>query len=102
MTENEADVIEHLIEIEKNASSITDTALKEADLKIKQAKKLAEENYSKKYNDGILKIEEEFENQKKQIQEDTDQKINKYKEKFQATSQNKEAFVQLLENIFAS
>lgn len=102
MTENEADVIEHLIEIEKNASSITDTALKEADLKIKQAKKLAEENYSKKYNDGILKIEEEFENQKKQIKEDTDQKINKYKEKLQATSQNKEAFVQLLENIFAS
>lgn len=102
MEELESSVIEHLIEVETQASTVTLNAQQEALKIINNAKAKAETEYLAKYNEQLSKIVKEWDEKAKEISDSSEQEISKYKERINSTSQNTEAFNKLMDSIIAS
>lgn len=102
MEELESSVIEHLIEVETQASTVTLNAQQEALKIINNAKAKAETEYLQKYNEQLSKIVKEWDEKAKEISDSSEQEISKYKERINSTSQNTEAFNKLMDSIIAS
>ena len=102
MEELESSVIEHLIEVETQASTVTLNAQQEALKIINNAKAKAETEYLQKYNEQLSKIVKEWDEKAKEISDSSEQEISKYKECINSTSQNTEAFNKLMDSIIAS
>lgn len=102
MEELESSVIEHLIEVETQASTVTLNAQQEALKIINNAKAKAETEYLEKYNEQLSKIVKEWDEKAKEISDSSEQEISKYKERINSTSQNTEAFNKLMDSIIAS
>ena len=102
MEELESSVIEHLIEVETQASTVTLNAQQEALKIINNAKAKAETEYLQKYNEQLSKIVKEWDEKAKEISDSSEQEISKYKECINSTSQNTEAFNKLMDRIIAS
>ena len=69
MEELESSVIEHLIEVETQASTVTLNAQQEALKIINNAKAKAETEYLAKYNEQLSKIVKEWDEKAKEIWE---------------------------------
>ena len=89
---DEVDVIQHLMEIEKEASAIILEAQKTADQTISQARTEAESQFKEKYSVIIDKIQKDEESRKEQILEKSQSALEEYKESLGGTHKNQEAF----------
>lgn len=99
MAESETSVIEHLIEVENQASSITADAQKQAADKINSAKAEADKAYLEQFNVAVAELEKSFKAESEKINSKVSQEVNSYKEKLSKTAEDKAAFNRLLDNL---
>ena len=103
ITDNpELDAINHLLEIEKNASILVNEAHVESDKRISQARA----QFSAKYKENLEKITEELESEYKNkiesISKKYDDDFAEYKSSLEKKVQNKKYFSELLEKLLSN
>ena len=104
MAENtlEIDAINHLLEVEKNASALINDAAQEAERRLSQARAKYNSEYKTRYDEVALKLENEYQINHQKIAEKYQKEIETYKESLAAKPQNTEAFSSLLDKLFFS
>ncbi|MCR4741627.1 MAG: hypothetical protein K5866_01980 [Treponema sp.] len=104
MNENnpESDIINHLLEVEKNASILIDDALKEAERN--KAKALSEFNkiYKEKFDKEINEKSQYYENLIQETKDNHQKELNQYKEILSSKSLNIAAFNKEVESLLFS
>lgn len=104
MAENnsEIDAINHLLEVEKNASTLINDAATEAERRLSQARAKYNSDYKTRYDEIAAKLEAEYQNNHQQIADKYQKDIDSYKESLAAKPQNSEAFSSLLDKLIFS
>ena len=103
ITDNpELDAINHLLEIEKNASILVNEAHIESDKRISQART----QFSAKYKENLEKITEELESEYKNkmdsISKQYEDEFAEYKSSLEKKVQNKKDFSELLDKLLSN
>ena len=101
-TNTEIDAINHLLEVEKNASTLINDAAMEAERRLSQARAKYNSEYKARYDEVASKLESEYQNNHKQIEDKYNKDIETYKESLAAKPQNSEAFSSLLDKLIFS
>lgn len=99
MAEMESDVIEHLIELENQASSITQEAREKALKKVNSAKAAAEQEYLEKFNAASLELENSFKAESEKLKSQTSVKIDSYKTEVSDSKLDTAAFYKLMDSL---
>ena len=103
MAENtEIDAINHLLEVEKNASALINDAAQEADRRLSEARSKYNSEYKTRYDEVAARLEVEYQNNHQQIADKYQNDIDSYKESLAAKPQNSEAFSSLLDKLIFS
>ena len=97
--DSEVDVIQHLLEVEKEASLMLKDAQKSADQKISKAKSDADEVFKSKYSDAILNIEKDEERQKENLDSEEKKMFADYCKSLETKEKDKKAFVSCLKKL---
>lgn len=104
MTENnpESEIINHLLEVEKNASVLIDDALKEAENN--KAKAVSEFNrvYKEKFDKLIAKKSMYYDNLISETKENHQKELDEYKKNLSSKSLNIDAFNKKVESLLFS
>jgi vacuolar-type H+-ATPase subunit H len=101
MAESEVNVINHLLDVEHQASEMISGAQGEADKRISSFRAQAETEYKKQYDDIIAGFEAGYKKHTEEIDSKHKKTVEQYKSDIQNTAQNKEAFGKLLDTILA-
>ena len=101
-TNTEIDAINHLLEVEKNASMLINDAAMEAERRLTQARAKYNSDYKTRYDEIAAKLEAEYQNDHQQIADKYQKDIDSYKESLAAKPQNSEAFSSLLDKLIFS
>ncbi|MBP5519550.1 MAG: hypothetical protein J6X84_03115 [Treponema sp.] len=101
MAENtsEIDAINHLLEVEKNASALINDAAMEVERRLSQARAKYNSEYKSRYDQEVSKLEADYQNDYKLISEKYQKEIDSFKESLAAKPQNYGAFSSLLDNL---
>ncbi len=101
MAENnpELDAINHLIEVEKSASTLIDDAKIEADKRLSQARLQYNSEYKSKYDQLVMQMEADFNSKRDEIESKYKKQIDEYKASIEGKSQDEKAFDSLLEKL---
>ncbi len=99
MAENEINVINHLLEIESQATTLIDDAQVESKRRTMAAKAKADEIFSAKYRDLVETLEKEYNEKNQQYQTEHNNEIESYKNKILQANQDVNAFNAFLDNI---
>ena len=103
MAENtEIDAINHLLEVEKNASMLINDAAQEAERRLSQARSKYNSEYKARYDQIATQLESEYQNNHNIVAEKYQKEIDDYKESLEAKAQNSEAFTSLLDKLIFS
>ncbi|MBP5442458.1 MAG: hypothetical protein IKI40_08115 [Treponema sp.] len=94
----EMDVIEHLLEIEREASKTLVTAQTQADEKIAAARTQADGQFKKLYADSVKEIDEKAQLAKKEITANRQSSLESYKDSLSSVEMDLDAFNSLLES----
>ena len=94
----EMDVIEHLLEIEREASKTLVTAQTQADEKIAAARTHADGQFKKLYADSVKEIDEKAQLAKKEITANRQSSLESYKDSLSSVEMDLDAFNSLLES----
>ena len=100
MTE-EADIIQHLLEIESEASEMLLSAQKEADEKVAKARAVSESQFKERYGKITASLEAEENQSKETIQKTHQKEIEDYKKSLDSISKDNDAFNALLAELLA-
>lgn len=95
----ELDVINHLLEVEKNASCVIDNAKVEADKRITDAKAKYNQEYRSKYEVLSDEKEKAYQEKIKVLAENHKVEVEDFKKSLETKPQNKEQFNKLLESL---
>ena len=95
---NETDIIGHLIQIESEAANMIMDAQTEADRRITEAKKKADDLYKEKYDNLINSLEANLQESKSKIDLEYDNLFNEFKENTTTVSQDKRMLNQKLDS----
>ena len=98
----EMDVIEHLLEIEREASKTLVAAQTQADEKIASAKTQADAQFKSLYSEAVKKIEEKVQLARKEIIDNRETSLDSYKDSLSSVAVDVEAFNSLLETSLSS
>ena len=101
MAESEVNVINHLLDVEKRASSMTSDAQAEADKRISVYRAEAENDYKKRHDEILAKFESDYVARTKAIDEKHAETIAAYRSEIQNTTQDTGAFNKLLDTLLA-
>ena len=99
MAESEVNVINHLLDVEKRASSMTSDAQAEADKRIAAYRAEAESDYKKQHDEISAQFESDY--QAQTIDEKHAEAIAAYRSEIQNTTQDTGAFNKLLDTLLA-
>ncbi len=102
MSESEINVINHLLDVEKRASSMTSDAQAEADKRIAAYRTEAESDYKKQHDEILAKFESDYATRTKAIDEKHAEMIAAYRSEIQNTTQDTGAFYKLLDTLLAA
>ena len=104
MAENtsEIDAINHLLEVEKNASALINDAAQEAERRLSQARVKYNSDYKARYDEIAVKLEAEYQNAHQTIADKYQKEIDNYREALETKKQNSEAFSSLLDKLIFS
>ena len=95
----EADTIQHLLDVEHEASEVMLKAQVEADGKIAQARALAEKQFKEKYAEFAAGIDSTENLAKEKVKSQHDKELAGYKESLGSNSKDTEAFNSLLNKL---
>ena len=95
----EIDAINHLLEVEKNASALINDAAQEADRRLSDAHAKYNAEYKLRYDEVASRLESEYQENHNLVAEKYQKEIDSYKESLAAKSQNYEAFSSLLDKL---
>ena len=95
---NETDVIGHLIQIESEAADMLLNAQAEADKRITEAKQKADTIYKEKYEELIKTLENDFFQQKSEIDSNYDKNFEEFRATISTVNQDKRALNTKLES----
>ena len=101
-TNTEIDAINHLLEVEKNASALINDAAQEADRRLSEARAKYNSEYKARYEKEAARLEAEYQTAHEKIAEKYQKEIDSYKESLAAKPQNSEAFSSLLDRLLFS
>ena len=101
-TTMEIDAINHLLEVEKNASALINDAAQEADRRLSDAHSKYNAQYKERYEAVASNLEAEYQQNHNLIAEKYQKEIDSYKESLAANAQNYEAFSSLLDKLIFS
>lgn len=96
---NEISVISHLIQVEKAASSLIDDAVKEAEMRLSQARSESNQQFKDKYDKVVATLEEEYNHNIQKLQSEHDEKVQSFKDSLSSQNQDKQAFQSLLNEL---
>lgn len=101
MTEKneELELINHLLEVEKNASVLIEDAMKEADAKKVQATAIFNNEFKEKYESAMAVKKAAFESKIEEIKINHEKEIQDYKKQIEEKPVNKTAFNEVLEKL---
>lgn len=97
---DELELINHLLEVEKNASILVEEAKKEADAKKTEATAIFNKEYKSKYDSAMAEKKAEYESKINQINENHQKELQGFKEQLESKPVNKAAFTKLLDSLF--
>ena len=98
-TTMEIDAINHLLEVEKNASALINDAALEVDRRLSEARVKYNSEYKARYDQIAASLEAEYQNNHNSIAEKYQKEIDSYKESLEAKAQDYEAFSSLLDKL---
>lgn len=98
-TTMEIDAINHLLEVEKNASALINDAAQEVDRRLSEARAKYNSEYKARYDETAASLEAEYQTNHNSIAEKYQKEIDSYKESLEAKAQNYEAFSSLLDKL---
>ena len=98
-TNKEMDAINHLLEIEKKASSIVNEALKAREEKLAEVHAECNKLYNEKYAQVVKKLEEQYQTELKKATDKYDEDIKQYKQELEDKPQDQEKFNALLDKL---
>ena len=101
MAENtsEIDALNHLLEVEKNATALINDAAEEADRRLSEARAKYNAEYKARYDKEAAELESEYQKAHEQISDKYQKEIDSYKESLAAKPQNSKAFSELLDRL---
>lgn len=97
MVGQEADVISHLLDVERNASAILAQASEDAEKRIAAARAQADQQFKAQYDDLIARLERHYAEQTTAITNSYTVAVSAYKEKIGAAAKDVPAFNALLD-----
>ncbi len=97
--DSEVDVIQHLLEVEKEASFMLKDAQKSADQKISKAKSEADELFKSEYSAAILNIERDEERQKENLENEEKKMFSDYCKSLESKEKDKKLFASCLKKL---
>lgn len=101
-TTAEIDAINHLLEVEKNASALINDAAMEADRRLTQARTKYNAEYKAGYDKAAAELESDFTKEQQSIEKKYNDELDSYKASLAAKSQNFEDFSRLLDKLICS
>lgn len=96
---DEIDVIQHLLDVEREADLVIQDAQKEADSRIAQARAKADTQFKTQYTQMYAQLEQEAQEQMKQAGVHHDTEVASFKDSLQSTPKNNAAFNSLMDSI---
>ncbi len=97
---SEIDALNHLLEVEKNATALINDAAVEADRRLSEARAKYNSEYKIRYDKQIAQLESEYQKSHQQISDKYQKEIDSYKESLVAKTQDSKAFSALLDRLF--
>lgn len=99
---SEIDVLNHLLEVEKDASLLIDQAVEDSTKKVSAAKAKANAQLQEKVAQIQKQMEADFQSNVESVQKSHDSLLEDYKNQLATKSQNKKQFNSLLKDLFAA
>lgn len=96
---SEIDAINHLIEIEKNASILVNDALAESDKRLAAARAKFSAEYGEKFEKITEELESDYQKKLEAIVKKYEQDLEAYRASLKSKNQNKKEFFELLEKL---
>lgn len=96
---SEQDVLQHLLEIENEASALVLEAQKEADRRIAEQEKICREAYEKIYKTKLSELEVEFQDNIQKVKESYAESLSIYKKELENQPVQYLAFNQLMQQL---
>ncbi len=100
MAEKESDVIEHLLSLEHEASSLLVDAQTTADKRVSEARARADEAYKKQYGELLSKADVELKSESDKITKNHEAAFSAYQNRISASEKDVPAFNALLDKLF--
>lgn len=101
-TNVELDAINHLLEIEKQASGLISDAQIEADKRLTEARGKYTSEYKSKYETVAADLEKKYQEDYAAVTKKYAEEIEAYKKSLEEKNQNKEAFSKVIEKMLMS
>jgi len=98
----ELDIINHLLSIEKDASSLINDAQIEAEKRVSDAKVKYNSEYKEKYEAIVKDLESDFQTEMEQIKAAHDKEIKDYENELESCEKNATNFNQVLDKLLFS
>lgn len=98
----ELDIINHLLEVEKNAAVLIDNAKQEAETKKNQATATFNAEYKRRYDELMAKVTSDYEASLQSIKENHQKELEDYKASLTEKTINKNTFNEVLDKLFSA
>ncbi|MCR5290421.1 MAG: hypothetical protein K6E51_10545 [Treponema sp.] len=99
MAEQDVNVISHLLDVEKEASSLIGDAQNESAKRMAAARAEADAEYKKQYDSLMSELESDYQTQTQAIVKKHDEDLDAYKKEIDSMTQNTEAFSTYLDSV---
>ena len=99
MAEKEVSVIDHLLDVEHQASGLVLDAQVESEKRISEAKTKADAEYKKQYDKIIVGLEDDYRKKISLITESHNSELSTYKDTINKTDKDTAAFSKLVDSI---
>lgn len=96
---DELELINHLLEVEKNASILIDDAMKEADAKKVEATAIYNDQFKSKYDAAMAEKKAAYEAKIQEIKNIHEEEFQNFKKQIEERPVNKDGFNNLLEKL---
>ncbi len=95
----ETGVIEHLLQVEKDASSLIDEAVREADSRIAAAKSRYNSEYKSRYDDMVGKLDRDYNAEIQELKDSHKKLLENYEAEMRSSPRHQEEFNKLLDKL---
>ncbi|MBR5401025.1 MAG: hypothetical protein IK102_04360 [Treponema sp.] len=100
--QEEINVINHLLAVEKESAGLIDNAVKEADARTTQARNQANSQFKQKYDEVAAQLQNEFEQTIEVKKSEHSKQLNQFESQLESRPRNYEAFNKVLDDILGA